>query len=190
MLLERAVARDDIQTVLEFGSGFSTLILAKACERYGKTLISLEESPEWAAVTQGLLDRCGVDFQVTVTGSSPPKITKRKSSFFVGLTDGEILELKGSPDLIFYDCDGDTRSTVIKKAKLLFKGAKMVICDDMEHPDYYIPVMEGLFSADKKNCCFYNPVGRQDRVVCISHADASEELNNWVWDWRPDKVFW
>ncbi len=45
------------QSILEFGSGSSTALLAKFCAEYGSTVITIDESAEWLANTKKL---CGI----------------------------------------------------------------------------------------------------------------------------------
>ena len=85
--------------VIEFGSGYSTAAMAWAIQRYGGgCLLSIEENPEWADVTEQYLDQLKVDrYEIRVPAFT---ITDQYQDIPVIQYD---LAWPGVPDLIFVD---------------------------------------------------------------------------------------
>lgn len=163
MLLERMAARDDVKTMIEFGSGVSTLYLAKAALKYGKHFYSVEEAPRWSSMTQSLLKHFHVDSNLVLYDEH----------LFVP-----------SCDLLFLDCSPPLRRTVLHKQKSLCES-RFILLDDSEKPEFFVPVVSTLSSLGRLYFYSYNPTSRGDRVVMINPRDNSYDVNEWVWTWRP-----
>lgn len=94
--------------VLEFGSGVSTVVfatLAQACERPVR-IVSIEENPDYAEKTRGLLRQYGVAGQATVVEAPVEACTLDGwSGFTYRPNEQAIAEAFGAvrPDLLFID---------------------------------------------------------------------------------------
>ena len=171
MLFERFLARDDVQTVVELGSGMSTLYWFLAARKHNKSVFSFEEGPEYLAMVKSLLAHYGVptdNLNLYEFGAVPKQAS-----------------------LVFHDSQGATRPTFPYLHKELFGSAEFVLVDDSENPmGEGQLITKSLMDLGRYNFYLFNPVGRMDRHVLINPKDNRLRINDWVWSWRPDQVFW
>lgn len=172
MLLVQMVMKNSINTVVELGSGASTLYFEQTCRKLGKKLISFEEKEEYANLTKNLLKAYNLDITI---------------HDFKNLFD-----INPQCDVLFVDCCIKSRQEVWKDIGKLnnFNNIEFIVQDDSQNPVYAVPMIEGLSRLGKYNLSFYNPVARADREQLISHRDNEFSTTAWVWSWRPDKTFW
>lgn len=170
MLIERLVSRPDIETIYEYGSGVSTLYFAAAAQKYGKTFVSFEEEAHWLEITNNLLEHYKILLTTKLYDENDP-----------------IHSI--NPSLIFLDCQPNLRAKLFQIHPSLLKS-EWIILDDSEKPGHLIPVLELLAGKSRFNHFWFNPIGRQDRASLINVNSPEFETQQWVWDWRPDKVYW
>lgn len=163
------VKKPEVSSVIEIGSGCSTVFFTASCNKLNKTFVSLEEEQQYADITNNVLSAVGLGPKTQLINS--------------GIMSKEF-------DLIFYDNSGKKRVSFLKENISLFEKAKIVAIDDMEKPHLATPIIKALADIGKTNLFLFNPVSRQDRVVYLASDDIKQDFNNWVWDWRPDKIFW
>jgi hypothetical protein len=96
--LWRAVRESGATTVLELGTGASTIVLAHAAAQNGGRVISMEESSEWYAMAKRLLPS---DLPVEVVLSQP---VEDAFSIFRGVRYGDVPAL--AYDFVFVDGPG------------------------------------------------------------------------------------
>lgn len=66
-VIVRSLARTGPELVVECGSGWSTVVIARCLEAMGSgEIVSLEHREDWSDATEALLSRYGVDDRVTV----------------------------------------------------------------------------------------------------------------------------
>ena len=171
LFLVEVIKRLDVSSIVEFGSGASTLFIAKACQKFGKSFTSLEEMPRYQAITQQLLDIYKVDFKVDLFGEVASMLIPEA-------------------DLLFLDSLPDSRISFLDHESVNINNFKYILLDDAEDPQYYCPVARQLGKVDRWNNYMFNPIGRQDRSLLINCKDPTFNINEWCWSWKPAKVFW
>ena len=174
-LLVETVKLPLIKTVLEIGSGLSTVYLAKACQKYGKEFLSLEESNEWLTETKKLLTICDLD----------PELVKLESSI-----DYSQITV---PDFLFLDSQSQPRKVFpykIEAANPKFSNIYMWIEDDTQNPVFSVPMQKWLGEQKRYNTYNIDLVGREDRHQLINYLDESFCFTSWIWSWRPDRKYW
>lgn len=201
MLFERLLSRDDVQSVVEFGSGFSTLYLGAAARKHGKPVpISFEEDPHYAAITKQLLEIYGLPTDglqpyewvggFPGAGETHDQWLARVSEHGIYPTLDTFERVPKFIDLVFHDCKGATRAWLPWQHGVTFHRANFVLMDDAEASQYVSSIVRLLVGLERPNITFYNPVGRQDRHVLLNPKDSTYRMNDWVWSWRPDKASW
>jgi len=177
MFLMEIVKRDDVQNILEIGSGISTLYLAKTAKVFNKNFISIEEDPKYQNMTELLCHHYGVDQQVLIFEDMDYSMLPK-------------------PDVLFIDSDTDSRTTLLETiektstSKWHPKDIDFILLDDAEAPIFIIPVLKALARYGRFNHSMYNPVARSDRHLFINYIDDDVHIPSWYWDWRPDKKYW
>jgi predicted O-methyltransferase YrrM len=128
------------KSVLEFGAGRSSLVLASAMERYGGgRLTSIEHQPEYAAAAWRQMGRyANVDARLC-----PARLARRLSKFgmlyeYVGIR--RMLDERGPFDFVFVDAPPGTAdqpfgrdATLLQCAPWLADGA-IAVLDDSARP--------------------------------------------------------
>ena len=165
---------DEVNTVLELGSGASTIFLSTICKQLNKTFLSIEESFYWRSVTESLLSKYELDQRIN-------------------LMEGFDFSSISRPDLLFIDSDPKGRRHILQDIcndSWQSDQIPIILLDDAEDIHYTIPVVETLSKFNRFNNWFFNPVHRQDRSLLVNHKDNSFNLSEWFWEWKPDKVYW
>jgi len=167
MLLCKIAMLDEVKTIVELGSGSSTVYLEKIAKSLGKTFISFEEKELYHQMTSALCKKYSLypDLRVFNQWNIPPA------------------------DMVWVDCCKERRQNFWSNIDKM-DSTKWFIQDDSQNPVYAIPMIKGLTSQNKFNLSFYNPIGRADREQLICHTDNNFCVTKWVWSWRPDKVSW
>lgn len=164
MLLEQTVRLPNIRSIVEFGSGASTVYLFAAAQLLGTPARTFEEEPRWRDVTQSLLREMGVAGTVELYQDFDPSLR---------------------PDAIFLDCHGALRQALPNLYPAVFTGCKVLLVDDTETEWARRPYMEFLDQHKRINNYFFNPTGRDDRTVLINVLDQDFDIVGWVHSWLP-----
>jgi len=160
LLLSSLVAADSTKFVLEFGSGVSTYVLAAACGKYNKNLLTIEHDSKWYDVTMNGLKKLGIsdNLDFVCTESKPsnfPLIDTPVSFAWVdGVLSKDIGPLHGRLVACEYYWD------YLKDAVLLFDDAQW-------HLDPWYEWLRGVGRSEDTRFIF-NPTGRGDRHVLVS----------------------
>ena len=168
----------NINNVIEFGSGISTLFLSKICELKGIKFTSYEEDPKYMPLTLSLLKKYNIkDYENIVKPIinmiSP---TEKDIESFKRVIDN----IDFNVDLIFLDSYGYSRNLLLENSQV--KKIPFIIYDDAES-SYII----GKFIAESKryHSYFYDRVGRIDRQQFISYLDNALNFANYVNKYIP-----
>lgn len=172
--LSKVVQMPNIKTILELGSGSSSIYLSKACSIFDKKLVSIEESGQYRCLTESLLEACKINQKILL------------------LNEVDFSQLD-CPDLIFLDSDSKSRAgllSVISNSKWCAGDVQIIMLDDAEDVQYSVPVMRNWAQYGRYNNWLFNPIGRQDRSLLMNNSDVTFNFNEWFWTWKPDKVYW
>lgn len=184
--LFHATCLPGVRNVLELGSGASTVFLGRACMMRDIGFTSVEELPQYLAVTKHLLSHYVINNRLLLGADFNP------------MNPSQIFK----PNVLFLDSLSDTRVTWLDTLSKLqwatddvsfawtAKDVDLILVDDTENPIYREAVMRQLVAMDRWNTFFFNPIGREDRVLLLNHKDPNFNIAQWLWSWKPDKVFW
>jgi hypothetical protein len=171
-LLYKLAASEHVNSILEFGSGMSTCILAKAAQDTGKEFHAMEHMRKWYDITAKCMDSLGIPLTGYVsTDSDPEKFSVITNPMDLVWIDGPIAHAPHSPvNLTICRLGaGDLYKDQIKDAVLLFDDAQVM-------PNIH-PWLE-KFGRDKELCMWFNPTGRIDRHIYISFPAADHPLKS------------
>ncbi len=164
-LLHRFANDPSVQYVLEFGSGFSTYVLAKTCVKLNdKYIVTLESEKEWADKTRCILGTHGINPDIVLCNEEAPNAfpTAFTADFDLVWIDGPISPEAGRTDACLQFSEN------IRDAVLLFDDAQ----DDYRGID---PCIEEL-GRSLDNAVWFNPSGRTDRHIRISFPTENHPL--------------
>lgn len=167
MLLCQTAIRSEVETIIELGSGTSTLFLEAIARKLNKKFISFEEEEKYLQLT---LDLCRVY-------NYKPDIRLFKNW---NLPDC---------DMIWIDSYKENRNAFWSNLKKTNK-ITWFIQDDSQNPQHLVPMIKNLSRLNYNNVIYFNGVSREDRVQLICNKDNKLFINKWIWDWKPDKVNW
>lgn len=160
-----------LKKIVEFGSGFSTLIFSIIAEKLGIEFHSFEEEAHWLDITKKLLTRYNKDDSV------------------VKLFDKEAYkELKGC-DFCFVDSNAGLRLELLNAENPLHNNLRdigIVIVDDMES----LGGSCSLFMAitGRTNFYVFNATGRSNRHQFIN-SNFKEPLGRYFLDQKRKDLF-
>ena len=168
LLLYRLVRFSGTNSVLEFGSGMSTLILSKACMDYGKNLVVGESGRKWYNITKVCLDALSLNSRGFVcTDSDESKFPVLDGPVSLVWVDGTVSEVQGPGYNRLGSCEYYWNS--IKGACLLFDDSESAYMSGIK------PVLEQNGRSDDSYFLF-NPTGRGDRQVLVSVPESGEQF--------------
>ncbi len=166
-LLFRFANHPNVKAVMEFGSGFSTYVLAKTCRKLNdKYVVALESEKIWADKTRCLLSAHGISVGVpdgTVLCAEDmyyPSIFSR--GFELVWVDGPIRKGVGRTEAC------EELRVNIRDAVILFDDAQ----DDYRGIDPCI----GKLGRSLDNAVWFKPTDRLDRHVRISFPCSNHPL--------------
>ncbi len=137
------------KNVLEFGSGFSTLIFAQITKILDGKLLSLEEEDKWMKITQKLLVEYGHN----------KKLVKKVYPSFVDF------DFTTDFDFCFIDSSVALRQKLLRN-KYFLKDIKVIIVDDFESMSK--DCLEFMKITGRDNYYVYNGSGRRNRLQYIN----------------------
>jgi len=175
LMLIELVKRPEVRSVLELGSGASTIFLQAACSKYDKDIISIEEGQEYVDRTKQMLSSLSLEDKN------------------VYLSDDFNYSEISHPDLIFLDSQASSRGSFLDNIVNNSWSPALshfIVMDDAEAPHFTIPMNQWLTRNDRYNTQIVNLGSRQDRSQLINCIDNNFHICNWTWDWRPNKLFW
>jgi hypothetical protein len=149
--------------ILEFGSGLSTVVLARAAERSGAALFTLESDPKWAEVVRCVLATYGI---------VPAVFCGREQESFVPTpvdflwVDGHIIS--GMDKLLGRITACEQYADYLKDATIAFDDAQWMPRD--------IEAWLRRFGRRADSFSWYNPTGRTDRHVFLSFPDTPQGI--------------
>jgi predicted O-methyltransferase YrrM len=170
LLLERLVAREDVCSIAEIGSGVSTLYLAAAAEKYGKRFVSIEEDVSWMYRVHYLLDKYGF-----------------------GLTEIDHYDARAplpKCDAVFLDSTAELRRHLLVQEVAYLWDRPWILLDDYNFLTFAKPA-DAFQRAAGRSSVIYQPVHeRADRVVLISTPTYSGpgwpgDVEGWLKGWLP-----
>ena len=91
LLIEQYASSSGVRSVLEFGAGGSTQIIAQCLDRAGAELVSVETDPRWIATTRERLGLLGVSNRcrfVNYAGWRRTKVVRSSQPFSLVFVDG------------------------------------------------------------------------------------------------------
>lgn len=149
LLLMTLVMQTPVRSVIEFGSGASSLFLAKACIEKGIDIKSYEEKGRYFDMARKLVSSYAID-----------------PSFMKSYPDGEV-DL-GGVDMVFMDSSEVQRIALLKSSESLL-DVPLIVMDDFGSPGLAL-AFSNFIRRCKSDRPFYvyNGVGRQDRHQIIS----------------------
>lgn len=168
LLLYRVAAHPSTNKVLEFGSGMSTCVLAKAAADFGKEFHSMEHLEQWYNVTR----KCMASLKLEAPGyvctySDASKFIQLEGEVEVAWVDGPIAH------------DPENKFTVDRIDCCVWyyehlKGAVLIFDDAQSMPN----IAPWLRSIGRREECdlWFNPVGRKDRQVFMSFPALDHPL--------------
>lgn len=175
-LLTKLIQAPQIERVVEFGSGLSTLILAKACEDLGKVLVSFEDSPEWAPIADAALARLNLQSRVVATHSEPGRCPSfGDTQFQLAWVDGSVF---GYPDAL---AGGNVDPEFLGRggACLYYRQNledAILVFDDAQGRKARIQAVLPKLGRSFEETLWFNPCGRGDRHQAISLPENNQEI--------------
>lgn len=145
VLLGAVLKRLEPRSILELGAGRSSIYLSEYACKEGRSIVSIDEDPQWVAVVQ-LIARFGGlrdDFAHHVPLGAD------------GYYDVELVEklITEPPDFVYLDGPIQTRSGLMNHPSLmeLCANADVIVVDDIQWGHIY-DYMDALQNAGKKRC--------------------------------------
>lgn len=172
LLLYKLVKFEGTSSVLEFGSGMSTLIMSKASMDYSKKLVVGESGRKWYNITKSCLDTLGLHSPGYVcTDSEEAKFPKVVGPVSLVWVDGTVCEVSGPGYNRRGSCEYYWEN--IKDSCILF--------DDSES-GYMNWIKEFLASKGRseEGLFLFNPTKRGDRQVLVSTLSKDSPFLNVV----------
>jgi hypothetical protein len=160
--------QEEVETIVEFGSGASTLYWEAIAKKFGKKFVSYEDDKKYLDMTMQLCNEFSYN----------PTILEYKWN---KLQDDLTGALGGEPDVIFLDSNNRTR--VFSKLYYTIFHAKWFLVDDAQQVSIKTFFTGDLTFGDRFNFYHYQPVCRGDRTVLINHKDNDFQLDNWINEW-------
>ncbi|MER8599174.1 class I SAM-dependent methyltransferase [Mesorhizobium sp. M1339] len=145
------------KTVLEFGSGISTLYLSKAAEMIGGTVISIEDNPVWASLVSDMLKAEGLSSvgQVLVA-------TLQECSYSLDSS-------------VWYDTDIVSRAVAGSKIDLVVVDGPRAHTRDLAHARY--PALPVVYPHLSPRCAVVlDDISRSGERHIIKRWEADSEL--------------
>lgn len=127
LTLVHSARSSDVRTIVDLGSGVSTLVLAKAAPQ--ARVISIDNSPEYAAKTQLLLDSHGItNVEIRVAPLAPHASGNSwyETSVFANITEIDLLFIDGPPAT----ADGQARHPAFTELLKKLSAKAVVVLDD------------------------------------------------------------
>ena len=127
LTLVHSARSSDVRTIVDLGSGVSTLVLAKAAPQ--ARVISIDNSPEYAAKTQLLLDSHGItNVEIRVAPLTPHASGNSwyETSVFSDITEIDLLFIDGPPAT----ADGQGRHPAFTELLKKLSAKAVVVLDD------------------------------------------------------------
>lgn len=143
LLFAKMIKHYKLKNIVEFGSGMSTLFLAKIAKDLNISFVSYEEKKRYLNMTTKLIESFHLKPNIKMFYHNEPIDVHDK-------------------DFVFIDCSGDLRkelSTYISGFHI--RNCFIVIDDINDYPS--------LVSYFKDPYCFYNGTGRLDRYQFIKY---------------------
>ncbi len=137
------------KNILEFGSGFSTLIFAQITRLLGGKLLSFEEEDKWMEITQKLLVEYGHDKNLV-------------QKIFYHFVDFSFMS---DYNFCFIDSSAALRQRLLR-SKHFLKDIKIIIVDDFETMSK--DCLEFMKLTGRDNYYVYNGSGRPNRLQFIN----------------------
>ncbi|SJM29731.1 class I SAM-dependent methyltransferase [Mesorhizobium delmotii] len=145
------------RTIVEFGSGISTLYLSKAAEMVGGTVISIEDDPDWASLVSDMLKAEGLSHVAQV--------------LVVGLRDC-IYSLDGS---VWYDPEMVSRAIAGSKVDLVVVDGPRAHTRDLAHARY--PALPVVLPHLSPRCAIVlDDIGRSGEQHIVNKWEADSGL--------------
>lgn len=175
LLLVELCKHELVGSVLELGSGASTLYFEAICRKLRKHFHTVEEEAGYLDGTKELLSKHGLT---------------ELSASLKDQTDWSSLP---APDLIFLDSQKSSRPTyldLIENPNWSPRDTKFIVVDDTQSPYYLRPFMEWCGRVGRHNTYQFNLIGRQDRFQSVNCLDPNFSAPDWFWQFRPDQKYW
>lgn len=177
-LLTKLIQAPQIERIVEFGSGLSSLVLAKACEDLGKTFVSFEDTPAWATVADEALVKLNLQTRIVCSQSDPERCPDfGDAQFQLAWVDGSIFgwpndQIKVGVADEFIGRNGACLyyRQNLKDAILIFDDAQ-VLCEGRG-----IPFLLQKLGRTVEESIWFNPRGREDRHQLISLPENNQEI--------------
>lgn len=177
LLFVKMIKNFGVGKVLEFGSGISTLFLAKICEVKGIEFISYEEDTGYLAKTKELLKMYNIkNYDNIVRPITSIDRIEKLTNENIELLRLDLNNIDFGAGLIFLDASGYLRHTVLA-SEAIYK-IPFILFDDAE--TYTLHISKFFVNSGRHNFCYFNRVGREDRTQFISCLDNGINLNNFV----------
>ncbi len=162
-LLYALASSSSTHNILEFGSGWSTVVLALAATKAGKSLCTLESLPKWANIVRGLLKTYGISPRLycgadCVSYKPPANI----DLLWVDGPIGPAIPTDDKLALRIKACE--QYEDYLSGATIAFDDAQW-IADD-------IKALLLRFGRTPTSFCWYNPANRKDRHILLSFPDS------------------
>lgn len=180
-LIAKLAALPEVENVIEFGSGMSSLVFGKLQQFTGKNFISMEDHPHWADVINVNLEELGVSHRVISTRCDPNNCPDFDYKFQVAFVDGSIFHVEGTNEpgeqvhcpVEFLDYTNRGGACFYYQEQL---EDAVLIWDDAESLVDYIPSVVSKMGRDPDELFWFNPTGRSNRHQRISLPEKNKEL--------------
>ncbi len=177
LLFVRMIKNFAVDKVLEFGSGMSSLYLAKACEMKGIGFTSYEEDADYMKKTKELLRTYNIqNYDNIVKPIVPINVAERLTQANIDILKSELTKIDFNVGMIFLDASGYLRNTILTN-DIIYK-IPFILMDDAEcHTGF---ISKFFVESKRYNFCYFNRVGREDRSQFISCLDDGINMMNFV----------
>lgn len=167
LLLYKLVSSKYVNSVLEFGSGMSTCVLAKAANDYGKEFHAMEHQKKWYDITRKCMSSLGIRAPNYVcTYNESKNFSLIADPLDVVWVDGPILH-NGPENSIGRLGACDWYSKYLNDAVIIFDDAQAI-------PN--IQPWLRSYGRPAELDYWFNPTGRKDRHILISFPTHNHPL--------------
>lgn len=148
------------RSILEFGSGLSTVVLALAATKDAVPLVTLESLPKWADLVRG---------EVRSYGLNSTLYCEEACRTYTPMVPVDFLWVDGQITPSDDETGGRLRACEQYEQYL---GEATIAFDDAQWMADRVAALMIQFGRSPASFCWYNPVGRDDRHIFISFSDS------------------
>lgn len=182
-LIAKLAQLEQVDRLLEFGSGVSSLVFGLLKDRIDVEVYSLEDWPHWTAVANAGLERIGSSHRVHCTRCDPERCPTFTEEFQVVFVDGNLFHGPGAmpepgefvhaPESVPGEMYG--RGGACFWYQGILENA-VLVWDDFEFQEDHVRGITEKLGRDPQALIRFNPTGRFNRHQAISLPEQHREI--------------